>query len=85
MVEFYCNCSIDEATSHSPLEVMNGFQTSTPADRLLPLTSATAEATDKLTIMRDIRDCRRNEWQLERLELLLYFNQTTMSTYRRKV
>ncbi len=56
MVEFYYNCSINEATSHSSFEVMYGFQPSTPADRLLPLTGATAEASDRLTMMRDIRD-----------------------------
>ena len=56
MVEFYYNCSINEATSHSPFEVMYGFQPSTPADRLLPLTGATAEAADRLTMMRDISD-----------------------------
>ncbi len=31
MVEFYYNCSINEATSHSPFEIMYGFQPSTPA------------------------------------------------------
>jgi hypothetical protein len=56
MVEFYYNCSINEATSHSPFEVKYGFQPSTPADRLLPLAGATAEAANRLTMMRDIRD-----------------------------
>ena len=32
MVEFYYNCSINEATSHSPFEIMYGFQPSTPAN-----------------------------------------------------
>ena len=32
MVETYQNCSITEATSHSPFEVMYGFQSSTPAN-----------------------------------------------------
>ena len=56
MVEFYYNCSINEATSHSQFEVLYGFRPCTPAYRLLPLTSATAEATNKLTMIRDIRD-----------------------------
>jgi hypothetical protein len=43
-------------TLHLPFEVMYGFQPSTPADRLLPLASATTEAADRLTMMRDIRD-----------------------------
>ena len=56
MVEFYYNCSIYEATSHSPFEVMYGFHPSTHADRLLPLDGATTEATVKLTMIKDIRD-----------------------------
>ena len=56
MVDFYYDCSINEATSHSPFEVMYGFQPSTPAKRLLPLAGATAEAADRLTMIRDIRD-----------------------------
>jgi hypothetical protein len=47
MVEFYYNCSINETTTHSPFEVMYGYQPSTPADRLLlPIVGATADATD---------------------------------------
>ncbi len=34
---------------------MYGFQPSTHADRLLPLIDATAEATDRLTTISDIR------------------------------
>ena len=56
MVEFYYNCSINEATSHSLFEAMYGFQPSTHANRILPLTGATAEGADKLTMIRDIRD-----------------------------
>jgi hypothetical protein len=56
MVEFYYNCFVKEATSHSPLEVMFGFQPSTHANRLLPLTRATADATDRLTMITDIGD-----------------------------
>jgi len=32
MVEFYYNCSIKEATNHSPFEVMYGYEPSTPTD-----------------------------------------------------
>ena len=56
MVEFYYNCSTNEAARHSPFEVMYGFQPSTPADRLLPLTGATADAADRLTNIVEIRD-----------------------------
>jgi hypothetical protein len=56
MVKFYYNCSINEATSHSPFEVMYGFQPSTLACRLLLLNSVTAEAADRLTMITDIRD-----------------------------
>jgi hypothetical protein len=56
MVEFYYNCSINEATTHSPFEVMYGYQPSTPADRPLPMVDATADATDRLALIADIRD-----------------------------
>ena len=56
MVEFYYNCSTNEAARHSPFEVIYGFQPSTPADRLLPLTGATADAADRLTNIVEIRD-----------------------------
>ncbi len=56
MVEFYYNYSINEATSHSPFEVMYEFQLSTPVDRLLPLTGATANATDRLTTITNTKD-----------------------------
>ncbi len=55
MVEFYYNCSTNESARHSPFEVMYGFQPSTPADRLLPLTGATVDATYRLTNIVDIR------------------------------
>jgi hypothetical protein len=35
---------------------MYRYQLSTPADRLLPLTSATVDATDRWTLIADIRD-----------------------------
>ncbi len=56
MVRFYYNCSINEATSHSPFKVMHGFQPSTHAYRLIPLTGATADAGDRLTMIMDIKD-----------------------------
>jgi hypothetical protein len=56
MVECYYNCSINEATLHSPFEVMYGFQPSTHVDRLLPLIGTTAEAYDRLTMITDIGD-----------------------------
>ena len=37
MAEFNYNCSINEASTHSLSEVMNRYQPSTPADRLLSL------------------------------------------------
>jgi hypothetical protein len=56
MVELYYNCSINEATSHSPVEVMYGFHPFTQAERLLPLNCATIDAGDRLTVITDIRD-----------------------------
>ncbi len=56
MVKFYYSCSINEATSHSPFEVMYGFQPSTLAKFLLPLTSALAEAADRSTVIAHIND-----------------------------
>jgi hypothetical protein len=55
IVEFYYNCSINEATAHSPFEVMYGYQPSALGDRLLPMTGATADAADRLTLIADIR------------------------------
>ena len=54
MIEFYYNCSINEATTHSPFEVMYGFPTSTLADRLYPLVGATTDAANRLTLIVDI-------------------------------
>ncbi len=56
MVELYYKCSTNEATSHSPFEVMYGFEPSTLVDRLLPLTIAIVEVADRLTTIADIRD-----------------------------
>jgi hypothetical protein len=72
MVEFYYNCSINEAAQHSPFEVMYRFQPSTPADRLLPLAGATANAAERLNNIVEIRDVvnqllilSEEEWQLD--------------------
>jgi hypothetical protein len=51
MVEFYYSCSINEATTHSPFEVMYGYQPSTPADRLVLMVGATTDADDRLTLI----------------------------------
>jgi hypothetical protein len=56
IAKFYYNCSINEATSHSPFEVMYRFQPSTPVNRLLPLAGATAEAINRVTMITDIGD-----------------------------
>jgi hypothetical protein len=56
MDEFYYNCSTNEANSHSPFEVLYGFQPSTTANRLIPLTCAIVEAADKLTMIANIKD-----------------------------
>jgi hypothetical protein len=56
MIELYFNCSTNEAACHSPFEVIYGFQPSTPADRLLPLAGATADAAVRLTNIVEIRD-----------------------------
>ena len=54
MVELYYNCSINEATTHLPFEVMYGYQPSTQADRLLPLDDVAADAANILTYIRDV-------------------------------
>jgi len=56
MVEFYYKCSINEATTHSPFEVVYGYQPSIPVDRLLPMVGATADVYDRLTLITYIRD-----------------------------
>ena len=55
MIEFSYKCSINEATTHSPFEVMYGHQPSTPANRPFPLVGATPDASDRLTFIADIR------------------------------
>ena len=56
MDEFYYNCSINEATTHSPFKVMYRYQPSTPVDRLLSATGATTNAADRFTLIANIRD-----------------------------
>jgi hypothetical protein len=56
MVEFYNNCSTNEAAQQSPFEVTCGSQPSTPANRLLPLAGANAYTSDRLTNNVEIRD-----------------------------
>ncbi len=59
MVEFYYNCSIIEASKHSSFEASYGFQLSTLADRLLPLTDAPAPVAERLIELASIRDVVR--------------------------
>ena len=59
MVEFYYNCSINEASKHSPFEVSYGFQPTTPANRLLPLSGAPAPIVERLTELASVRDVVR--------------------------
>jgi hypothetical protein len=56
MVTFYYNCSINEASKHSPFEVSYGFQPTTIFDRLLPLTGAPTLVADRLTKLASVRD-----------------------------
>jgi hypothetical protein len=59
MVEFYYNCSINEASNHSPFELSYGFQPATLADRLLPLTGSLSLVADRLTVLASVRDVVR--------------------------
>ena len=59
MVEFYYNCSINEASKYSPFEGSYGFQPATHAHRLLPLTCAPAHVVARLTELASIRDVVR--------------------------
>jgi len=56
MAELYYNCLINEASTYLLFEVTYGYQPSTPADQLLPLTGATEDAAIRLTLIADIRD-----------------------------
>jgi hypothetical protein len=66
MVELYYNCSINEATNHSPFEATYGYQPSTPVDRLLSMVGATADAVDRLRLIADIRDVVNQLLQLSK-------------------
>ena len=59
MVKCYYNCSINEASKHSPFEVSYGFQPTTLADRLLPLTGALAHIVERLAGLGSVRDVVR--------------------------
>ena len=59
MIKFYYNCSIDEASMHSPFEVSYGFQPTTFANRLLPLAGAPAPIVERLTELASVRDVVR--------------------------
>jgi hypothetical protein len=59
MVEFYYICSINEASKHSPFEVAYGFQSTTHAYRLLPLTGAHVPVVKRLTELASVRDVVR--------------------------
>jgi hypothetical protein len=55
MAEFYYYCSTNQAARYLPFEMIYGFQSSTPADRLLPLVRTSAEAADRFTNIVEIR------------------------------
>jgi hypothetical protein len=55
MVKFYYNCSTNEAARNSSFEVMYEFLPSTQSDRLLHLAGATADASDRLNNIVEIR------------------------------
>jgi transposase InsO family protein len=59
MIEFYYNCSINEASKHSPFGVSYGFQPTTLVDRLLSLTGAPAHVAEHLTALASVRDVVR--------------------------
>jgi len=59
MVEFYYNCSINEASKYSPFEASYGFQPATPVDKLLPLNGALAHVAKHLTKMASVREVVR--------------------------
>jgi len=59
MVEFYFNCSINEASKYSPFEVSCVFQPFTPVDILLSFTCAPALVVERLTELASVRDVVR--------------------------
>jgi hypothetical protein len=56
IVEFYYNCSINEASKHSPFEVTYGFQPTTPANRFFPLSGTLAPVANHLIELASVRD-----------------------------
>ena len=80
-------------STHSLFEVVYGrYPTSTPADRLLPLIGATADAIDRLTLIATYEmllsnslRCLKKEWQPNQLGLLLIFNRESLFIFRLKV
>jgi hypothetical protein len=56
MVDYYYNCSTIDASTHSPVEAMCGYQPSTRAHRLLPSDGVVADAFDRLNLIENIRD-----------------------------
>ena len=59
MIELYYNCSINEASNHSPFEVSYyGFQLATPTHTLLPVSSAPAHVSDRLAELANFRVVR---------------------------
>ena len=56
MVAFYYNYSLNEAIAHSPFEDKYKYYPSTLAYRLLSLVGATWDASERLTLIADIRD-----------------------------
>jgi len=77
MVEFYYNSSINEATTHAPFEVMYGYQPSTLVDRLIPMDGAATDATNRFTLITDIRDVIKQLLNLSKERLATGSTRTT--------
>ena len=58
---------------------MYGYQPSTPADRLLPLTGATADAADRLNLIAGIRDVVKKNLKLSKEEMEAMSTWTALS------
>ena len=56
MTEFYYNCLINEATTHSRFEEMYEYQPSTPIEWLFRLAGTATNAAEKCTLIANIRD-----------------------------
>ena len=59
MVELYYNCSSNELSKHYPFEVSDGFQPTTPANRLLPLSGAPDHVVERQTKLASVMDIVR--------------------------